>query len=79
MHRHSTRTLAARHGYTCCRRQPATCAWSSTLLRSNPLSRTPQAYMHKRQFSRSSGKGAALREAGHHASDDEVWTRAGAR
>jgi hypothetical protein len=38
-----------------------------------------QAYMHKRQFTRSSGKGAALREAGHSASDDEVWTRGGAR
>jgi hypothetical protein len=35
--------------------------------------------MHKRQFSRSSGKGAVLREAGHHASDDEVWTRGGVR
>ena len=45
----------------------------------SPLSCMLQAYMHKRQFSRSSGKGAALREAGHHASDDEVWTRAGAR
>jgi hypothetical protein len=51
---------------------------SCTLLCGDSLLCTPQAYMHKR-FSRSSGKGAALREAGHHVSDDEVWTRAGAR
>ena len=44
-----------------------------------PLLCTLQAYMHKRQFSRSSGKGAALREAGHSASDDEVWSRGGTR
>lgn len=52
---------------------------ASTLPLNDPLPRAPQAYMHKRQFSRSSGKGAALREAGHSASDDEVWTRGGAR